>query len=314
MDYYFSDYKGRFVYDVKEYVSAIRADFFYVVYDPKKRKKMLNEIEKVINFNSSVDLYAYAHLLYDEGSVESLSKAYNILDIIVSWGYIPAKHLLGQMYFYGAAVTKDLSKFYALSLEAANANFMIAKNSLALAYFNGYGCRVDHAKGRKLLEECIEVGYGMAYYNLGIGYLNGSFGFPKDPYKAVEYFKLAAGQYHKSAAYNLGVMYLNGNGCTTNIEKGLKELMKAATLGSLKAQLKVADAYYFGEITEKNTELAYEFYLMAAENGDAYAMYSIGYMIVNKEKLFVDKYVGIDWLRKSANLGNKSARELLNKL
>lgn len=314
MDYYFCYYKGRFVYDVKEYLSAYRANFFNVVYDPKNRKKMLDEIEKILDFYSSVDLYAYAQLLYEEGTSSSFDKAFNILDIIVSWGYAPAKHLLGQMYFYGVGVSRDYAKFYSLSLEAAKENFIPSKNALALAHFYGYGCKVDYAKGRKLLEECAEVNYGMGYYNLGIGYLKGGLGFTKDTSKAFEYFKLAAEQFHTNATYNLGLMYLSGNGCTKNIEKGLKELMMASTLGSLKAQIKVADAYYFGEITAKNVELAYEFYLMAAENGDPYAMYSLGYMIINKEKTFVDKYVGIDWLRKAANLGNESARELLKKL
>lgn len=314
MDYFFSYYKGCFVYDTKEYLNAYRGNFFYVIYDPKKRKKMLDEIEGLIDFYSSVDLYAYAHLLYDEGTESSLSKAYNMLDIIVSWGYAPAKHLLGQMYFYGAGVTKDLNKFYRLSLEAANENFMIAKNSLALAHFYGYGCGKDYVKAHKLLEECISVKYGMAYYNLGIVYMNATFGYPKDEDKAFLLFKHASEQFHANATYNLGLMYLKGTGCTKNIEKGLYELKSAAYLGHVKSQVKAADEYYFGEITAKNIELAYEFYQMAAENGDAYAMYSLGYMIVKKEKAWVEKSVGIDWLRKAANLGYEDAKELLKKI
>ena len=53
---------------------------------------------------------------------------------------------------------------------------------------------------------------------------------------------------------------------------------------------------------------------MAAENGDAYAMYSIGYMIVKKEYLLADRYSGISWLQKASYLGYKSATELLYNL
>lgn len=314
MDYYFSYYRGRFVYDAKEYLGAIRAGFFNIVYDAKNRKKMLNEIEKLIDYNSSVDLYAYAHLLFDDGSSSSIDKAYNILDIIVSWNYIPAKHLLGQMYFYGIGVHKDYKKFYELTLEAANCNFMLSKNALALAYFNGYGCNIDYQKGQKLLEECIDAHYGMAFYNIGIGYLKGTCGYPKDIYKAFNYLKQAADQFNSKALYNVGLMYIKGDGCVKDVKKGLNELMTAASIGHLKSQIKAADSYYFGEITQKNYELAYEYYLMAAEAGDAYAMYSVGYMIVNKEKSWVERYVGIDWLRKAADLGYEAAKELLKKI
>lgn len=314
MDYTYCYYKGRYVYDTKEYLSAIRANYFNLSYNPQNRKKMLEEIERLIDWNSSVDLYAFAHLLYDEGSKSSLDRAYCVLDIIVSWNHIPAKHLLGQMYFFGAHVEKDIKKFFELSKEAALANFIPAKNSLALAYFNGYGCNVDHAKGRRLLQECMDANYGVAYYNVGVGYAQGTFGYPKDTYKACEYFKEASYQYYKSASYNLGVMYLNGNGCTKNVQKGLEELAQAASLGHLNAQKKLADIYYFGKITKKNLERAYSYYLMAAQNGDAYSMYSVGYMILNKEKPFVDRYEGIGWLQKASYLGYEAATEMLKNL
>ena len=97
-------------------------------------------------------------------------------------------------------------------------------------------------------------------------------------------------------------------------EKGLQELAKAANLGHVNALKKLGDVYYFGKITAKDLEKAYSFYLMAAENGDAYAMYSIGYMIVKKEYLLADRYTGISWLQKASYLGYKAAPELLYNL
>lgn len=311
MDYTFCYYKGRYVYDTKEYLSAYRANFFNIVYDPKKIKQMLEEIEKLVDFNKPIDLFALSNLLFDAKDKYSYSRAFSILDMLVSWNYAPAKYLLGQMYFYGAGVTTDLNKFYKLSQEAAAENYIPAKNALALAHFNGYGCKVDYNKSHILLEECENAKYGMALFNLGIGYMNGSYGYKKDLNKAFNYFYLASGQFHAKATYNLALMYLNGNGCTKNIDKAIDEYKNAAYLGHVKSQVKAGDIFYFGELTKKNTELAYEFYLMAAENGDAYAMYSVGYMNVKKEKLWADRYVGIDWLRKAASLGYEDAKKLL---
>lgn len=315
MDYSKCNYKGRYVYSAKEYLNAIKAGFFNLAYDPKNRGKMLEEIERIMDYNSSVDIYALAHLLYDEGTESGYDRAYNCLDLIASWDYIPAKYLLGQMYFMGARVDKDLDRFFELTLEASKANYVPAKNALAYAYFNGYGCKVDYAKARKLLQECIDTAnYGVAYYNAGIGYLQGSFGYPKDEKKAISYFQEASYQYYKSASYNLGIIYLNGQGCPKNVQKGLQELAAAASLGHLNAQKKLGDAYYFGKITSKNLERAYTYYLMAAENGDAYSMYSVGYMIVKKEYLWVDRYEGIKWLQKASYKGYEAATKLLNDL
>lgn len=213
MDYSKCNYKGRYVYSAKEYLNAIKAGFFNLAYDPKNRGKMLEEIERIMDYNSSVDIYALAHLLYDEGTESGYDRAYNCLDLIASWDYIPAKYLLGQMYFVGARVDKDLDRFFELTLEASKANYVPAKNALAYAYFNGYGCKVDYAKARKLLQECIDTAnYGVAYYNAGVGYMQGSFGYPKDEKKAISYFQEASYQYYKSASYNLGIIYLNGQG------------------------------------------------------------------------------------------------------
>lgn len=314
MDYKNCYYKSRFVYDAREYLSAIRENYFFVTYNPRNRTKMLEEIERIINYNSSVDLYAYAHLLYDDKSKSSLDKAYNILDLLVSWDYVPAKYLLGQMYYFGAHIDRDLKKFFQLSKEAADSNFTIAKNALALAYFNGYGCKVDLAKGRECLEECVKAKYGVAYYNTGVGYMQGSLGYPKNPTKALEYFQEASYQHYSSASYNLGLIYLSGKDCVKNVKKGIEELIEAAAFGHVKAQKKLGDIYYFGEITSKNLEKAYSYYLMAAENGDAYSMYSVGYMNLKKEIARSDRYVGLDWLRKASYLGYEGATKMLQNL
>lgn len=311
MNYAFCHYRGRYVSDTKEYVSAIRAGFFNISYDPKKRNQMLEEIEGIIDFNSSVDLYAFAHLLYDDKGKYSISRCSSILDIIVSWNYVPAKFLLGQLYFFGLGYKTDLKKFFELTSEAAKENFIPAKNSLGVAYLNGYGCKVDVAKGKELLEECVQAHYGVAYFNIGYSYHTGSFGYPKDMYKAFGYYKEAATQYYTRACYNMAVMYLGGIGCTKDIEKGLYELKWAAELGHLKAQTKLGDIYYFGELTKKNLDSAYHFYMLAAEQKDPYGMYSVGYMIIHDEKPFIEKSIGYAWLRRAADAGYESAKKYL---
>ena len=314
MNYTFCYYRGQHASTTKEYVSLFRSGFFNVSYDPKNRKKMLEEIESIIDFNSAIDLYALANLLYDAKDKYSISRCSSILDIIVSWNCVPAKHLLAQMYFNGIGYKTDLNKFFELSLEAAKENFIPSKNALALAYLNGYGCKADVAKGRELLEECVNAKYGVSYFNLGYCYYNGKFGYPKDLYKAFEYFKESANQFYPRGCFNVGFMYLNGHGCTKNVEKALEELKWAAEYGNLKAQVKLGDAYYYGEITKLNYDSAYYFYMLGAEQGDPYCMYSVGYMIIKDQKPFIDKSIGYSWIRRAADAGNESAQKFLNNL
>ena len=109
-------------------------------------------------------------------------------------------------------------------------------------------------------------------------------------------------------------MYLSGTGCSKNIEEGIKYLRNATTTGHNKAAIKLGDMYYYGESIPKDVGKAYAFYLMAAENGDAYGMYSVAFMILNGENYWVDKSVGKQWLKKAADLGNESAINLLKKI
>ena len=51
MDYSKCNYKGRYVYSAKEYLNAIKANYFNLAYDPKNRGKMLEEIERIMNYN-----------------------------------------------------------------------------------------------------------------------------------------------------------------------------------------------------------------------------------------------------------------------
>ena len=314
MDYSLCFYKGRYVYDAKEYLNAIRANFFNLTYDPRNRKKMIEEMDKIINFNSSTDLYALAHLLFDENDKYGITRCSCILDMIASWNYAPGKYLLAQLYYYGYGVEKDLNKFFTLSLEAAKENFIPAKNSLALAYLYGYGTTIDVKKGLSFLEECKKANFALGYHNIAYCYSSGSFGYPKDMKKAYEYYQVAANQFYAPACYNVAIMCLKGDGCSKNVSKGIEELIHSATLGHLKAQKKLGDVYYEGEIVSKDLDKAYNYYLMAAEQGDPYSMYSVGYMIVNNEKKSVSRYDGLDWLRKAAYAGNESAKNLLNKL
>ena len=101
MDYYFSNYRGFFAFDTKDYLGLYRSGNYFVIYDYKEKAKMIKEIERLINQNEDIDMYAYAVLLYNEGSKANLEKAYNILNKLVTNKFIPANYWLANMYLNG---------------------------------------------------------------------------------------------------------------------------------------------------------------------------------------------------------------------
>lgn len=70
----------------------------------------------------------------------------------------------------------------------------------------------DLAAGRALLQEASDLEFGHAQVLLGNCYLSGSYGFPKEPRKALNLFRLAAERGNAFAMVSLGTCYVTGTG------------------------------------------------------------------------------------------------------
>ena len=79
----------------------------------------------------------------------------------------------------------------------------------------------------------------------------------------------------------------------------------------------MADNYYYNSAVKKHYKKAADWYLAAAEKGNVYAQYSIGYMYANGEGVEKDNSQAISWLQKAADQkqeGSEAARALLDSL
>ena len=70
------------------------------------------------------------------------------------------------------------------------------------------------------------------------------------------------------AMNNLGVCYERGTGVKVNLEMAFEWYMKAAELGDVYGSFNVGECYYHGKGVEQNAELAFEWYMKAADKGD----------------------------------------------
>jgi len=311
---YYFNYTVWFAYDVKYYLQLHREGFICATYDKKTGKQLLTDLPKLIDNNSPVDLYAYAIALYQNGDRIDKDRAFAYFDKLIDMDYLPAINAYAVCLYDGICASKNLPGAARMFKKAADLDCVTAKYNLGNAYLNGYGVDVNISLGSSLIEEAASRGNTSALHALGTFYYKGKYGYPQDYYSAFNYFKEASLHYHAKAAYILADMYINGLGCTKDIEKGLKEYAHAAVLDHVPSQKFLGEAYYYGEITTKDIDRAYSFSLMAAENGDDHAMYSVGFMIVTGEVFWIDKSIGIDWLKKASKLGNENATKLLRKL
>ena len=70
------------------------------------------------------------------------------------------------------------------------------------------------------------------------------------------------------AMNNLGVCYERGTGVKVNLEMAFEWYMKAAELGDVYGSFNVGECYYHGKGVEQNAELAFEWYMKAADKGE----------------------------------------------
>ncbi len=90
--------------------------------------------------------------------------------------------------------------------------------------------------------------------------------------------------------------------------------MKAAEQGNAYAQYSLGVCYYCGEGVVENKTEAFKWYMKAAEQGNAYAQYIVGcYYHSGISGIDQNHQKAIEWLTRSAAQGNDQAQDGLLK-
>lgn len=112
---------------------------------------------------------------------------------------------------------------------------------------------------------------------------------------------------YDDASYAIACIQLKNN---NNLE-GIKNLEKAALSGMPEAQCRLGLIYSMGERVRQNKELAHQWFLKSAENGDAMGMFFVGssYYEGTRSEKDIDK--AMYWLKMSAEKGYDQAQDLL---
>ena len=90
---------------------------------------------------------------------------------------------------------------------------------------------------------------------------------PKERNKADGYREKAY-EGDTKAMNNLGVCYERGTGVKVSLELAFEWYMKAADLGDVYGCFNVGECYYHGKGVEQDAVKAFEWYMKAADKGD----------------------------------------------
>lgn len=173
-------------------------------------------------------------------------------------------YLLGEFYYFGHGVEKDVDASIAYTRAAADAALPIAQVTLSQLYHYGQrGVGKDVETARELLFAAVNANFHVAQYRLGMRYYRGR-GFEVDDDKAFHWFKKAADQGHLAAINSVGLMYLRGHSVQRDYRKAASWFEKAAAYGQSAALYNLGSLYERGWGVSRDLIRALEFYELAA--------------------------------------------------
>ncbi len=99
-----------------------------------------------------------------------------------------------------------------------------------------------------------------------------------------------------------------------NHDIGLPQLMQAVEMGSVNAQYYVGMMYLYGDHVEKDTKIAFQYLLSAANNSHKEAVFQVAEMYNSGTGVSKDKGQAIFWYRRAKELGDTRADSRLRRL
>ncbi len=152
--------------------------------------------------------------LADQGDMHSLAK-------------------LGDMYYMGNRVTKDIDKAFSYLKKAAEAGHIPSQFTLAFMYNKGEGTEIDSEEYAYWMKQAALGGEPTAMLNTGWNYING-YGLCRDPKKGIDWLEKSAENNEPRAMTALGECYYRGIGVSRDLYKAKDWLEKAIKQGDKK--------------------------------------------------------------------------------
>ncbi|MGE3319300.1 MAG: SEL1-like repeat protein [Candidatus Berkiella sp.] len=237
---------------------------------PQYDKAAFHWLQKAGNHQHIEALYQLANCYHDGiGTAVDYAESLRLYKDLASREFYPAHFKLGQMYFEGKGVEKDIDTAKKWLLSAA-----LYKDQDAQNWLKQYFDETDETLADKNLEgelnEWLENSALNAplLYQQGLNYLYAKRGYSQNIQAGMSCLQEAAEKEYVPAQRELAIIFDQGLfGYEGAIHDANSWYLRAAKNGDNYSQFKVANMYYTGSGVEKNMIQAYAFASMAAKQG-----------------------------------------------
>ena len=251
----------------------------------------------------------------EENSLEGIENAVGRIKSLGDNGYAKAYLELGNYYYRGNFLPKDLEKAFEFTEVAAERGHIEAQSKLGAFYAQGSGVEKDFDKAIYWSMRAAEQGNSESQNNLG-GFYGEGLGVEKDMVKSTHWLGLAAEQGNMGAQYSLGLNYSPyvlgidyENNNEKNHEKAIYWLKKAADQGHAKSQLALGQAYGSGLGVEVDKQTSLYWIGLAVEQGQPVAKLQLAQAYFDGEEIdgLTDEVHAFTLIKEAADTGEIAA-------
>lgn len=251
-------------------------------------------------------------LLNRESENYEPSKAVELFMESATLGNPIAKYWLGKLFYKGEHIPKNIEYALRWLEESAEEENQYAEYLLGKIYLKGEDVEQNTERAEELLRRAAEQGNKCAQYTLGKALLEGDI-LPQNIPDAIKKLKASADNGFAQAEYLIGKLLYRGDVVAQDISQAIEYLERAAEKGNAYA------AYLAGKIrlteeTVKDIEKAIRNFEIAAKNGNDFAEFQLGRLFYFGREIPKDEAKGMEWLKSSAEHGNKYAEQLIQSI
>ena len=195
---------------------------------------------------------------------------------------------LADLYRNPQAPFRDPAKAAALYKQLAEANDTWAMISLARMLAQGDGIARSFDEARDLLEKATSLGNDAAARSLGDLYRSAE-GADRDFAKAEAAYRAAVEKGNSDAMMSLAEMYAKGEGVPASFDGARDLLRKAIKAGNVREASRALGDLYAATGPDHNPAEAAKAYQVAVDNGDPWAMITLGRMLGDGDGIKADR-------------------------
>jgi TPR repeat protein len=286
----------------------------------ERKNKSLDEIKEALKWLEEAahhgNLEAQSELasfyLEDGEEFENIESGLWWLKRAAQGGNRGAQGRLGWYYLDGKYVKQAYSQAFHWLMESAKKGSMISQHNVGFCYERGYGVEQSFENALIWYRLAAEQGNAASYYAIGFCYEKGN-GVNHDFAEAMRWYEKAAEKGSEDGQVNLGNLLLRISHSPDDVERAKAYFKQAAKKGNMLAFFNLGilaerDSFTMGA----DPHVALEYFLQAANLGDALSMLKTGFLFMQLKKGRNYESQALFWIQKALKSKDSSMVEYLD--